>query len=366
MTACLKRLGFPNKLAFSSAKKAGLTSMKSSFCIWLARNSKQWSQDLLSSPAVQSSPAKSNKAKYSLPSIPKDISEASFITSTRFDSNAAAIRNSGSISKHAGLVNKDNTCYANIILQALSVIPSVWSQSPSEGPCPPPLVKALSLNMSLLSCASSHVDPSNFLRLLQQKISVTNASFNFNTQQDVSEILKVLLDEFKGLLTLAEEVFSTTLQSTISCDVCLCSSVKEDKYDILTLPTTKHISSSLDKLLQSESLSGDNMWFCPQCSSSQNATTEAGIVKCGSVLILQLKRYDTFLGNVYKDTKFVECLPCSDHLLKIPVLQNDVMSFSNEYTLVASINHSGSLNAGHYWAYIKENKKDLRLENLRS
>ena len=37
---CLKRLGFSNKLAFPTAKKVGQTSMKSSFCIWLARNSR--------------------------------------------------------------------------------------------------------------------------------------------------------------------------------------------------------------------------------------------------------------------------------------------------------------------------------------
>ena len=31
------------------------------------------------------------------------------------------------------------------------------------------------------------------------------------------------------------------------------------------------------------------------------------------------------------------------------------MSFSKEFSLVATINHSGSLNAGHYWAFIKDN-----------
>ena len=33
----------------------------------------------------------------------------------------------------------------------------------------------------------------------------------------------------------------------------------------------------------------------------------------------------------------------------------DNVSFSKEFSLVATINHSGSLNSGHYWAFIKDN-----------
>ena len=38
----LRKLGFGSKLVKSSTKTLGSTSMKSSFCIWLARNSKEW------------------------------------------------------------------------------------------------------------------------------------------------------------------------------------------------------------------------------------------------------------------------------------------------------------------------------------
>ena len=77
------------------------------------------------------------------------------------------------------------------------------------------------------------------------------------------------------------------------------------------------------------------------------------ITKCGSVFIMHLKRYDSFQGNVSKDTKFVECLPHPNHVLEI--VQNDSVPFSNRYSLIATINHSGSLNTGHYWAFIKKN-----------
>ena len=197
----------------------------------------------------------------------------------------------------------------------LSIIPYLWAQSPSETPCLYQLVKSVALNVSLLNRLSAPVDLSNFLRGLECKISsIQGTPFNFNTQQDVPEILRVLLDDFKGLSPLAEAILSTTLQSTVTCDTCFCSSVKEDKFDMLTLSTMKHISASLNHLLQSQCLSGDNMWYCPQCSSNQNATTDSIITKCDSVLILHLKRSDSFLGN---------------HVLEIPIEQNYSVSFSN-------------------------------------
>ena len=40
--SCLKKLGFPNKLARSTSKILGHTSMTCSFYIWLAQNSRSW------------------------------------------------------------------------------------------------------------------------------------------------------------------------------------------------------------------------------------------------------------------------------------------------------------------------------------
>ena len=43
------------------------------------------------------------------------------------------------------------------------------------------------------------------------------------------------------------------------------------------------------------------------------------------------------------------------HPHPVPLKLDDNVSFSKEFSLVATINHSGSLNAGHYWAFIKDN-----------
>jgi ubiquitin C-terminal hydrolase len=209
--------------------------------------------------------------------------------------------------------------------------------------------------MSLLNHSPSPVDPSNYLRALGHKISsIRETPFEYNTQQDVPEILRIILDEFKGFSPLAENILSTTLRSTITCDTCFCSSVQEEKCDMLNLPTKKHITASLNQLLQTESLLDENMWFCPQCLSHQISTKETHITSCGSVLIIQLNRFSNFNGDIFKDNRLVECLPNSNHILKLPIQIDDTVSFSHEFSLVATINYSGNLNAGHYWTFIGE------------
>ena len=131
---------------------------------------------------------------------------------------------------------------------------------------------------------------------------------------------------------------------------------------MLNLPTKKHITTFLIQLLQTESLSGDNMWFCLQCAAPQISTRETHITSCGTVLIIQLNRYAKLNGDMFKDNRQVECLPNSDHLLKIPIQIDDTVSFSKEFSLVATINNSGNLNAGHYWAFINENTSNSWLQ----
>ena len=79
------------------------------------------------------------------------------------------------------------------------------------------------------------------------------------------------------------------------------------------------------------------------------------IRSCGQILIVHLSRYLDSGNNVFiKNTDFVECLPEKTHVLRVPIQTGDSISFTNQYPLIATINHSGTLQAGHYWAFIKD------------
>ena len=54
-----------------------------------------------------------------------------------------------------------------------------------------PLSQSISLNMAVKKNSTKPVDPSNFLWALKHKLSnIRGVPFEFNTQQDVAEILK--------------------------------------------------------------------------------------------------------------------------------------------------------------------------------
>ena len=83
--------------------------------------------------------------------------------------------------------------------------------------------------MTWLKRHKTSIDPSGFLRALSSKMSlIHNHHFNFNTQQDVPEILQVLLDEITGTSVLANNFLKTTIRTSISCTSCLCDSENEE------------------------------------------------------------------------------------------------------------------------------------------
>ena len=108
------------------------------------------------------------------------------------------------------------------------------------------------------------IDPSNFLWALTRKISSTcSAPFDFNFKEDVAEILQVVIDEMKGTSIRADDLLSNALSTTITCNSCFCSTVREEKLDIVSVPMADTINSSLEKLLSSELLKSENELFCP-------------------------------------------------------------------------------------------------------
>ena len=235
---CLKRLGFNNKIVQKTTKSLSCISMKASFYIWLARNSSGWSSK--TSPITIE-----DKALSAAGSKKTNIYRDSHSSNKGFLSSQPTrnLRKSNQRTKHPGFFNKGNTCYANSILQALSTIPSFWCQSASESGFLSPLTRAVTLNMSLLKRRTTPLDPSNFLWALHRKLSTNKqVPFQFNTQQDVPEILQVVFDELKGHSTIASNILATSVRTSTTCDTCGCCNIDEVKLDIIPLPLAKSIS----------------------------------------------------------------------------------------------------------------------------
>ena len=264
---CFKSLGLRNRTINTTIKQISKCSMECSFCIWLARNNKAWStkeidlslktpEDPLVYQNLSSTPSKASSLKINSP-LP------------------------------VGFINKGNTCYANAILQTLSVFPSLWNRVPSESPSLSPLLKSITLNMKIKSRSNKPVDPSNFLWALTRKISESrHAPFNFNSQQDAAEVLQFVIDELKGTSVAASDLISNTIRINVSCNQCFCFSVKEEKLDILTIPQSPNMNSFFYRFLEPEILESGNKWFCSSCSCLTEGTRETSIISSASILMI--------------------------------------------------------------------------------
>ena len=111
-------------------------------------------------------------------------------------------------------------------------------------------------------------------------------------------------------------------------------------------------------LLLYNQLTGDNCWSCPQCSSYKECTRQSSFKTCASILIIQLRRFTNLNGSLYKDNRVVNCYLKGHQTLTVPSHPEEDISFTNEYRLVATINHSGTLARGHYWAFVKDDLSD--------
>ena len=103
----------------------------------------------------------------------------------------------------------------------------------------------------------------------------------------MAEILQVVLDELKIITLAACHLILNTQEFTDSCNTCFCSSVS-GKSDIVILPLSADIQTSLNQFLNPEILSSHNKWFCPSCNLLSEGARETCITDSALSLIMQL------------------------------------------------------------------------------
>ena len=88
---------------------------------------------------------------------------------------------------------------------------------------------------------------------------------------------------------------------------CFSFSSKEGKHNIVCLPLTNFIPSSLENFFKPENFNNDNGWFCNFCDNLQDSVRDCKVMNCCSICIIQLVYYIIFEGKLIKDNRKVKC-----------------------------------------------------------
>lgn len=183
-------------------------------------------------------------------------------------------------------------------------------------------------------------------------------------QQDVQELSRKLMERLEEKMkgTKAENVlpqmFSGKIKTYISCiNVDYESSRIEDFWDVqLNVSGNKNLLESFEDYIQIEKMEGENQYMAGDQYKLQDANKGVIFMSFPNVLHLQLKRfeYDYMRDTMTKINDRYEFPEVFD---ATPYLAEDAdKSEPWTYQLHGVLVHSGDLNAGHYYAFLKPNK----------
>ena len=159
----------------------------------------------------------------------------------------------------------------------------------------------------------------------------------------------------KEYTVLNTDIYFYTMD-VITCSGCRHQNINLNPMNVLCLPID-HLAAGgsvyncMDHYFNTEELDGD--YACDKCKNKARNTITRSILTLPSVLIISLKRfaYDQRTHRMRKITSQVDYPMNLDISKYNPITPSDNRSAT--YSLVGTVNHSGTLDFGHYYSYIK-------------
>jgi ubiquitin C-terminal hydrolase len=145
------------------------------------------------------------------------------------------------------------------------------------------------------------------------------------------------------------------MMDVITCSGCRHQNLNLNPMNVLCLPVD-HLANGgtiydcMDHYFNTEELDGD--YACDKCKNKAHNTITRNILTPPSVLIISLKRfaYDQRTNRMRKINNRVTYPMVLDITKYNPITTSDGKSAT--YKLISTVNHSGTLDFGHYYSFI--------------
>ena len=193
------------------------------------------------------------------------------------------------------------------------------------------------------------------------RLSIDNISISGNPTTDYQRRKFNAFHHYKKHLELygysfVNDVFDGQYESIVKCLNCEELSYTYEEFVDLSVEIPKNLQmptlyDCLDAFISIEKLQGETKYQCDKCKKSQDALKQLKIWKFPKVLIIHLKRFTQLqMKGSQKNNIFVK-YPMILNVTKY--LPHDPSKNVTLYDLKGVVNHSGSLQGGHYTSIVK-------------
>ncbi|KAI1280739.1 Ubiquitin carboxyl-terminal hydrolase 8 [Halotydeus destructor] len=298
-----------------------------------------------------------------------------------------------------GLKNLGNTCFMNSVIQCLTSTNELACYFTSEE-----YVDHLNRNSKfgsrgelaeefgalvkqLWTCQYKSLAPKD----LKQAIGTHMRDFVGCEQQDAHEFFTMFMDKISNDLNIATNdntilkipddtqthlamkkfwahhssimssiisaLFEGLTMSTLVCSACGKKSETFEVFNSLSLPIPPGNRVTLNDCLklfsEPEVIRGEAAWDCPTCKCKREATKRIQVCRLPKILVIHLKRF-SYDGMWRQKLQTSVDFPLEDLSLRNYRYLNQSDSLANTtYDLYGIINHSGTMDGGHYIAHGK-------------